>query len=285
MKLLLALLVAGLGACHAAPEQATSPARAPHPAEARLVADTASVAPGQTFTLGLLLKMKPEWHVYWKNPGDSGLPVQVSLTGPEGFRFGEIEWPVPIEFVQPGDIVGYGYTDTVLLPIEVTAPRGLAPGAEVKLAADVSWLVCKDVCIPGKAALDIALPVAETAAPANAELFAEWRGRLPLSEAAARDAATASVTGRLDSKTRRGAYAVDVDWKTAPARVELFPEADPAVEVTDIKVSSTGAHSRIAFDVHVFEGQQPASDRLAALVVFTDASGARRGLPVHIQLH
>ena len=104
MRLLLTVLMTAVTACGAV----SAPERDAHPVEARLVADATAVRPGQTFTIGVELKMKPGWHVYWKNPGDAGLPVSAELSGPEGFRFGEVQWPVPIEFVQPGDVVGYG---------------------------------------------------------------------------------------------------------------------------------------------------------------------------------
>src|SRR4051812_12317095 len=121
MKLALTVLLAAFGACQSAP----APQRELNPVAAELLADAASVQPGQTFSVGVILKMKPGWHVYWKNPGDSGAPVSIAITGPEGLRAADVEWPVPISFQQPGDIVGYGYTDTVMFPIAITAPKGL----------------------------------------------------------------------------------------------------------------------------------------------------------------
>jgi DsbC/DsbD-like thiol-disulfide interchange protein len=275
MRLVLAMLSCALVACGAA--TAPAPERGAHPVEARLVADTTAIRPGQMFTVGVELKMKPGWHVYWKNPGDAGLPVSAELSGPEGFRFGQVQWPVPIEFVQPGDVVGYGYDESVLFPITVTAPERPVAGGTVRIAARLSWLVCKDVCIPGKAEVSLDLAVGD-AAPANADLFARWRERLPA------DAGTATVTGRIDPATRRGAYTIRVDWKSPPARVQLFPEADAAVAVGRPSVATDGLRSRIDFEVQIYEGQRPASDRLPALVAFTDAGGARRALTVSIPL-
>ena len=275
MKLLLTALIAALAACQTTEPRAAGPA--PHPVEARLVADTQNVQPGQTFTVGVVLKMKPGWHVYWKNPGDAGLPVSAELTGPEGFQIGEMQWPVPIRFTQPGDVVGYGYDDTVLFPFRVTAPARLDPGAPVRIAARLSWLVCEKVCIPGKATVDVSLPVGEPA-PDNAKLFAEWIARLPVA------AEGAKVEGRIDPATRRGTYTVVLDSKSPPAKVEFFPEADAAVAVDAPAVSIEGNRTRITFTVHIYEGQRPASERLPALVALTDAAGARSALTVSIPL-
>jgi DsbC/DsbD-like thiol-disulfide interchange protein len=275
MKLALTALIVALGACQSAP----APERELHPVTAELLADVTGVQSSQMFTLGVQLKMKPGWHVYWKNPGDSGLPVSITVTGPEGSTGVADNWPVPIEFVQPGDIVGYGYTDTVMFPIAVRAPK-VPPGTTLQYTADVRWLCCKDVCIPGHTTLEISVPVTDAPAPAaNAAVFAEWRDRLPVT-----GLASAEVAGRIDPATRRGAFSVAVAWKTPPARVEWFPEADPALEVSNVKIATEGALSRVTFDAHIFEGQQLATNDIGSLVVSTDARGSRRGVPVRIRL-
>jgi hypothetical protein len=96
--------------------------------------------------------------------------------------------------------------------------------------------------------------------------------------------ASAAATGRIDPATRRGAFAIEVAWKAAPARVEWFPEADPALEVSNVAVATEGARTRVTFEAHVFEGQQLAANDLGSLVVSTDARGSRRGVPVRIRL-
>ena len=280
MKIALAFIVALTGFCQAA----TPPAQQQEmrPVSAQLLADAASVRPGQTFTAGVLLKMGPEWHVYWKNPGDSGIPVQIELTGPDGAKVGEMRWPVPVDFIQPGEIVGYGYTDTVLFPIEVTAPAGAAPGSSLALGARVSWLACMDVCIPGRATLDLAVPVAAESAPANAPLFAEWSAKLPGETSSV---AKAVESAPLEAGAKTGTVRVALDWKTPPKRVEFFPGADPALAVSNVRVAGEGGRTVVSFDAEIFEGQSPSSDHLESLVVVTDASGARRGawLPVRLR--
>src|SRR5207247_9661072 len=76
--------------------------------QATLLADVDSVKPGKPFNLGVLLKIKPGWHVYWKNPGDSGLATRVALKLPEGFKGGEPKFPIPVRFDRPGDVVAFG---------------------------------------------------------------------------------------------------------------------------------------------------------------------------------
>ncbi len=146
--------------------------------KAELLADTTAVVPGKPFTVGLLLRMAPAWHTYWKFSGDAGLPTELKWKLPAGWKVGEIQWPIPLKTIDPGDIQTYGYVDEVLLMQEITPPAKL-DGSSAKLSADASWLVCEKICIPGSATLQMELPVSATSQPANTDLFARDRSLLP----------------------------------------------------------------------------------------------------------
>jgi thiol:disulfide interchange protein len=134
-------------------------ASGPHVQNAELVSETVSIQPGRPLTVALWLKLEPHWHVYWKNPGDSGLAPTLQWKLPEGFKAGEILWPVPQRIEVP-PLVSFGYEDEVLLPVVIEVSPNIKPGARVTLAAKVDWLVCRETCIPGSADLQLTLPVA-----------------------------------------------------------------------------------------------------------------------------
>jgi len=146
--------------------------------EARLLADVASVTPGQPFTAGLLLKMAPRWHTYWEFPGDAGIPTEIKWQLPNGWKAGPIQWPVPLKLTEPGDIQIYGYHDEVMLLVQLTPPPKIDAGS-IHLVADASWLVCEKICIPGGAKVQLDLPIGGPGGPANAELFTKYQERLP----------------------------------------------------------------------------------------------------------
>ncbi len=135
----------------------------------------------QTLWVDLHLKVKPGWHIYWQNPGDSGLPTAIDWKLPRGFSAGHILWPAPEHFVQNG-IGNYGYAGTVDLLVPIAAPKELAAGQTGLLDAEASWLACANICIPGSAKLSLNLPVAAHAAPepAVAQLFAAARRNMPV---------------------------------------------------------------------------------------------------------
>src|SRR5947208_4588738 len=115
--------------------------------KAELLADTNAVVPGESFTVGLLLRMAPGWHTYWKFPGDAGIPTELKWKLSTGWKAGEIQWPIPLKVNEPGDIQIYGYHDEVLLMQEITPPASLTEST-VTLPVEASRLVCEKICIP-----------------------------------------------------------------------------------------------------------------------------------------
>jgi thiol:disulfide interchange protein/DsbC/DsbD-like thiol-disulfide interchange protein len=139
-----------------------------------LIADTNAIVPGKTFTVGLLLKMVPGWHTYWKFSGDAGIPIELKWQLPPGWKAGELQWPTPMKFDDPGDIQTYGYHDEVLVLQEITPPASI-PDSKIKLSAAANWLVCEKICVPGSVNLQIELPISTTSTPANEDLFSRFR--------------------------------------------------------------------------------------------------------------
>jgi thiol:disulfide interchange protein DsbD len=160
----------------------------PSHAKIELIADEA--APSKTTWVGLLFQLEPGWHIYWQNPGDSGTPPKVAWQLPAGYRAGAIQWPTPMR-LGSGSVIDYGYEDQVLLmaPIERAANSTAAaavPVSALPIGADVKYVVCREVCIPGKAHLTLSLPAASgDPAPRAAEaaqwhaLFQQTRAQLP----------------------------------------------------------------------------------------------------------
>ena len=185
--------------------------------KAQLIADTDAIAPGKAFTAGLLLRMAPHWHTYWKFSGDAGLPSEIKWTLPPGWKAGEIQWPIPVRLMDPGDIETYGYEDEVLLMQEITPPASLTDSS-VKLSAEANWLVCERLCIPGSAKLQLELPVAAQTGPANEEIFSRYRRSLPQNWPESK-VASASWT-RSGSELQ---LAVESDALTNYPVVEFFP--------------------------------------------------------------
>lgn len=151
--------VAGLP-LHAEPVQSAH-------ATLELSSDVAEIAPGQTFHLAVTFDMEPHWHIYWKNAGASGLAPEFDWDLPAGFEPGPIEWPAPKRISLEG-LVSYAHEDVTTYIVPIRAPADLAPGAEVPIRLDVSYLTCKDLCLPGDARLALTLKAGTSQQPGPA---------------------------------------------------------------------------------------------------------------------
>jgi thiol:disulfide interchange protein DsbD len=116
-----------------------------------------AIAPGGTQVVGLVFSIEEPWHIYWVNAGDSGEPPHIAWTLPAGISAGPMQFPIP-ERLPLGPLMDFGYEDEVAFPVTISAAATAKPGP-VHLDAQVDWLVCAQVCLPGKAHLGIDLNV------------------------------------------------------------------------------------------------------------------------------
>jgi thiol:disulfide interchange protein/DsbC/DsbD-like thiol-disulfide interchange protein len=174
---LCALALAGASAFCLAAWADAAPVKTEH-VVAELVSERTALVPGKPVTLALRLKMADGWHTYWRNPGDSGLPTTLAWKLPEGVGVGAIQWPAP-SLLPAGPLINFGYEGEVLLLTGLTVPRDAVAGTTLTFAARADWLVCKDVCIPEGADLDIALPVSNHSDP-----YPQWGSSIAAARAA-----------------------------------------------------------------------------------------------------
>ena len=126
--------------------------------ESELVSSRRAIAPGETFTLVLRQKVRPGWHTYWINPGDSGEPTRTVWTLPAGFTAGELLHPAP-RVERLGPIVTYVHEGEVLYPAAIAASANARAGTEAKITLNATWLVCDEICVPEKGSFDLSVPV------------------------------------------------------------------------------------------------------------------------------
>src|SRR6201996_2000905 len=155
------LLCAGL----AFGQTPSGPVRAQHLTVELLPLDSA-VQPRSSTKVGLHFTLDKGWHVYWLNAGDSGEPPSIKWTLPSGVTVGAMEFPAPRR-LPLGPLMDFGYENEVLFPMTMSAEPSLHAPSTVPLAAHVNWLVCREVCIPGKA--DLVLPLQISAGKATVD--------------------------------------------------------------------------------------------------------------------
>ena len=190
------------------------------------IGQTPEAAAAQPVWVGLQITHAPEWHTYWKNAGDSGMPTELQWTLPPGVMAGDIAWPLPKK-IPIGHLANYGYEGTVLLPVPLIItpeykPGVLADALDVKLKA--TWLVCRKECIPQDGEFALKIPLRSSTALNGAAFDAALKSQ-PADVAGAHQVALKDDGKRLAVRVA----GLPADVRGQP--LELFPES-PGVVVT-----------------------------------------------------
>jgi thiol:disulfide interchange protein DsbD len=140
-----------------------------------LITESAAIAAGESIAIGLREDIYPGWHVYWKNPGDSGEPTRIEWILPKGFSISEAIWPAP-EKLPFGPLTNYGHEEELILIHTLTAPDNFE-GGPVTIRANVDLLVCHEICIPESGSVSLTL---NAGGPAHEQILSTAKNNVPL---------------------------------------------------------------------------------------------------------
>ncbi len=191
---------------------------------AEFIPEVSSVKAGEEFTVALRMQMRPGWHTYWKNPGDAGLRTQIEWELPEGVSASNIHWPYP-HLDELAGTVTYGYSGDAWLLVDIQVPETWSRN-QLDLKAHVSWLACKEACIPGSGDLKFSVTVADSTIlnPQWQEAFKLARKQLPQTSSQWR------FNGQVDAKDEHFAIQFSSpSIKHALKNVYFFPEENGVI--------------------------------------------------------
>ena len=265
-----------LGALIAAPifaPLAAQPVDGGH-ARVELISERETAIPGETVWFGLSFEMDDEWHIYWKNAGDAGIPPRAywdDQTTVDTEAIGEIDWPLPeLLPVVEGEIMDYGYSGEIVLPFPVEIPEGET--GPVRLGGTIDYLICKDICIPESVDVAVTMQVGPEQVPdrengariaeALADVPVQFTGETSLTEEgeswilSAAGGELAGVTG--DTRFFPDGHEI---VHAAPQPVE-FGEQGVAIELTPLRAGMPDALTGV-IRVAV-KGADPVAVRISA---------------------
>ncbi|MGO9409217.1 MAG: protein-disulfide reductase DsbD family protein [Spirochaetia bacterium] len=236
------------------------------PVKARLVAESTSIRPGTPFLVAVAFQMGPGWHIYWSNPGDTGLPTTIAWDLPNGFHASSVMWPAPHRFISQG-LASYGYEREVSLLTRITPPASLPPEGVI-FHARVSWLACQIECTPGKADLSFSLPVgpgAPIADKRSASLLKEAASMVP----------TAAPGTRFSSTMQGDRILLRADGlSVAPDATVYFVPSDPGVLAEGAAQNARVASGSVTVEMAA-AAKQPGARRVRGVLVVLGQAGAR----------
>ncbi len=141
----------------------------------RLISATRGIGNGKNIQLGLQFKLKDNWKIYWRTPGDAGYPPQLDWKNSSNLNQTLFTWPAPTRF----QVLGFqtiGYKKEVVFPIVATVNN---PERSVQLRLALNYLTCDDICIPIKTNLALNLPSDNGTATEYLDLIRDFASRVP----------------------------------------------------------------------------------------------------------
>lgn len=212
--------------------------------KAELIQEETTVQPGRPFWVALHLKIEDGWHVYWKNPGDAGMPLKIEWQLPEGFQSGPMEWPFPEKFKME-DIIGFGYHDEVVFLTQMIPPQN--GQGEKEITAKVNWLVCSDEnCQPGSQNLKLTIKVSSEAPKTDlktVKIFEKARDKLPSSH---EEVKTVLKEGIVQLQ-----MPASEDHTQSVVEVAFFPEQQDVIDHSVDPVISTSMESKEGYYINL----------------------------------
>ncbi len=244
--------------------------------QARLILSADTARPGDTVLAGVDLKMEPGWHTYWKNPGTAGYATKIEWQLPPGVTAGDIQWPLP-EKLPPIEVTTYGYDDEVVLLVPLTLGTNLPPGP-LDLKAKVSWLECKEACIPGSGDVEATLNIGDETTPsADAATIKSWQNKV------SKSAAYLTVNAWWYDSTNVNPRSLLIQIKPSSSGVaDFFPDASDDYEIqpeTKITFDEYSNSTIVNKFVKKYSGDWP--KRISGVIV-TETGNLRTGFEVKL---
>ena len=242
--------------------------------------------PGKNVWVGLQLIHQPEWHTYWKNSGDSGLPTALQWTLPAGVTAGDIAWPTP-QKIRIGNLANYGYEGTVLLPVPLTITPGFKPsllGNDVEVKLKAVWLVCRKECIPEEGEFALKIPLKGSTA-LNAQSFEAAFAAAPKPVMAA--VPGGALTLIPDSRVLIDGKNLSFEVQGLPVALhgktlDFFPETPEVIETAAPWTQSwTGAVWRASIPL---AAQRSNSPSVMPVVLAADVDGKRQSYLAEVKV-
>lgn len=248
-----------------APQSASEPSASEpqrHSSASLLIAQTAAT-PGSRVSLGITFEVENGWHIYWRNPGDSGEPPQMQWRLPAGVAAGTFSWPTPTRLTNPAG-TDYGFEGTTVLLTSIQFPATAQPGTTIDVGGDLRWLVCHDICVPQRARLKAPVRIAETASVDSA-------ARQGLQSAAERLPQPMPVSFRPKVTALPEGFRLTIVTGEPVTRAQFFP-AEPEQIDNEAPQDVTSKPGRLSLTLKKSEYLKQKPPRLTGVIVINGAS-------------
>ena len=219
-------------------------------AKVRLIPGGAETEAGkQIIRAGVQLQLDDGWKTYWRNPGDSGLPANFDFKGSKNLKNAKVLWPAPHRFTDPYG-TSIGYKKEVVFPVLVSPERA---DRAVDLDLKLDYAICKDICVPAEARLNLKLEPGTANSTAFDPIISHYLGKVP-SQASAQGSKLPSIRearGELDRDAPQ--IVVDADFPDGIAGADLFVEGPGNIYIPPPQSKDVGENGAVRFTIDLGE--------------------------------
>lgn len=244
----------------------------PDPVQIKIITDTETVEPGTMIKVGVYFKVDPGWHIYWKNPGDSGLPTKVKHLVPEGFEIKQTHYPVPKTFLREGNILDYGYEDELLLITDIYVPKD-TDIKKFKIKSEALWVVCKEVCIAGSREIELQFPVNNTDIIEDDVFFMSWQSQLPVRINKDRHPFHYSVVKKFNEQKKLKQVDITFNWESEVKDVNIFPNTGRSIYLKNINLINDKKISYYGFSPVIFKNDIKDIKEIEFVISYKETDG------------
>ncbi|WP_413288623.1 thioredoxin family protein [Bdellovibrio sp. HCB337] len=232
-----------------------------------LLSKTKSWNSSQKVSLGIHFSLQKDWHIYWKNSGDSGAAPKWSWNL-QNAKIAQEYWPLP-ERIAMGGLVNLGYSHEALFVFDLEPDQAEKP---IVSNLKLEFLVCKTECIPYFAELRKEIPHSAQTGPPE-KIF----GRFSYPQSA--PAGTSLKVLKQDSSTLDARLTLPSSFK--PKNIEIFPEDGESFKATAPTVVPEESQYNVQFALQDTSKKNFSDSRF--LVVVEDAQKKKSGYEVNLE--
>jgi hypothetical protein len=222
-----------------------------------------------TLLIGIKFKINPGWHIYWKYPGDSGLPTQVRVSAPKGSTVSETLWPTPVRFIQAGGLQGIGYEGEAVLLNRLTVPVA-ARTEPIKIQA--RWVGCSQkICVPGKAEFSLVTQdILKNSSITVADL-GPWEDKTAraLTDNIGK-VTTAATRSNLNNKVSN--HELVFEWSKSTTQVDWLPVLPRNFKISNLKIETLGKKTVVNFQLERLDSESMNLKELEGEVIISSAA-------------
>ena len=209
---------------------------------------------------GIELKLAAGWKMYWRHPGDAGVPPRFDFAGSKNVRNITVLWPAPQRFSEERTHL-IVYKGNVIMPLRIV-PENPAKPAVIRLKLDYG--ICETLCILAEAKSELVL-ASDATSHERAVTAAE--ARVPRKVAIGQRGSLSILAVQSEPGSNGHRIIVEVSAPRAVS-VDLFvegPTPEWALPLPE-QISSGAGLWRFAFDLN---GVPPGVSAKGAVLTFT----------------